>query len=167
MDAAYIRPFISAVQNVFSMMVQLQITIQDPVIKTESHATFDVSGIIGLSGDVVGNVVLSFPTDSAERIVTLFTGMEMTSDHEDFADAIGELVNMVTGNAKADFEDREVSISCPSVVIGHDHTIGRPKEIPCVAIPCQSDCGDFVIEVCIQDRSASSSSASDANAAAA
>jgi len=167
MNADFIRPFISSVQNVFSMMVQLQITIQDPVIKTESKTTYDVSGIIGLSGDVVGNVVLSFPTDAAERIVTLFTGMEMTSEHEDFADAIGELVNMVSGNAKADFKDRDVSISCPSVVIGHDHTIGRPKEIPCVAIPCQSDCGDFVIEISIQDRSANSSSASDVSAAAA
>lgn len=167
MDPAFIKPFISSVQNVFSMMLQLQVTIKDPVLRTGSQSTYDVSGIIGLTGDVVGNVVLSFPVDSAERMVALFTGESIAADHEDFTDAIGELVNMVSGNAKADFEDREVSISCPSVVVGADHHIGRPKEIPCVAIPCESDCGDFVVEICIEDRSSKANSNSAAENAAA
>lgn len=167
MDPAFITPFISSVQNVFSMMLQLQVTMRDPELKTSNQATHDVSGIIGLSGDVVGSVVLSFPVDSAERVVALFTGETLSVNDEDFTDAIGELVNMISGNAKAEFGERNVSISCPSVVIGADHHIGRPKEIPCVAIPCESDCGDFVIEICIEDRSAESSSKSTAENAAA
>ncbi len=167
MDPAFIKPFISSVQNVFSMMLQLQVTINDPELMTGSQATYDVSGIIGLTGDVVGNVVLSFPTDSAERMVALFTGETLEVGDEDFTDAIGELVNMVSGNAKADFENRDVSISCPSVVVGADHHIGRPKEIPCVAIPCSSDCGDFVVEICIEDRAAKSKTNTNTESAAA
>ncbi len=167
MDPAFIRPFISSVQNVFSMMLQLQVEVQDPALIDATSATYDVSGIIGLSGDVVGSVVISFPTEAAERIVTVFTGMEMTVEHEDFTDAVGELINMVSGNAKADFENRDVSISCPSVVTGPNHAIGRPKDIPCIGIPCETDCGNFVLEVCIQDRTTKAGNATTSDSAAA
>jgi len=150
LDPAYITPFIKSIQNVFSMMLQLEVSVEEPSIKDDQKATYDVSGIIGLSGDVTGSVVLSFPTDTAERMVTLFTGEQIEPEHEDFADAIGELVNMVSGNAKADFKGQDVSISTPSVVVGADHHISRPKDIPCVIIPCVTDCGDLVIEVAIQ-----------------
>lgn len=156
MEAAFITPFIKSIQNVFSMMLQLDVTVGDPHLRTEKTGTFDVSAIIGLSGDVVGSVVMGFPVGTAERIVALFTGEEATVDHPDFTDAIGELINMISGNAKADFTSSEVSISCPSVVIGKDHQIGRLKEVHCVIVPCSTDCGDLVLEISIQDATASS-----------
>ena len=165
LDPAYITPFIKSVQNAFSMMLQLEVGVSEPQIKTGTAATFDVSGIIGLSGDVAGSVVLSFPTETAERVVALFTGESITSEDEDFSDAIGELVNMISGNAKADFTGREVSISTPSVVLGADHHIARPKDIPCVVIPCTTDCGDFVIEISIQDYAANKEMNSASNTA--
>lgn len=168
MDPAFITPFIKSIQNVFNMMLQLDVTVEDPRLKTDSKATYDVSGIIGLSGDVVGSAVLSFPTDAAERIVALFTGEEMPVDHPDFSDAIGELINMVTGNAKADFAGKNVSISCPNVVRGKDHSIARPREIPTILIPCSTDCGELVLEISVQDAvSGSSASATGASASTA
>ena len=166
MDPAFITPFIKSVQNVFNMMLQLDVTVEDPRLKTDAKATYDVSGIIGLSGDVVGSAVLSFPTDAAERIVALFTGEELSVEHPDFADAIGELINMVTGNAKADFAGRNVSISCPNVVRGKDHTIARPREIPTVLIPCTTDCGELMLEISLQDASSNAAAAGSAAGAA-
>jgi Holliday junction resolvasome RuvABC endonuclease subunit len=46
-------------------------------------------------------VVLAFPTETAERVVSLFCGQQLAAGTPDFADAIGELVNMVSGGAKA------------------------------------------------------------------
>lgn len=151
MDPKLIVPFMQSIQNVFSTMLQLPVNIGEPHVKTDSGSTYDVSGIIGMSGDVTGAVVLSFPYDTAERIVALFTGQEASVSHDDFADAIGELVNMVAGGAKGMFHDRSTSISCPSVVVGKEHTIRRPKDIPCISIPCETDCGALSIEVSIQD----------------
>ena len=160
MDPSLITPFIASIQNVFSTMLQLPVTIKEPHLKRESGTTFDVSGIIGMSGDVVGSVVLSFPKQTAVRLVALFTGTDMTADSPDFPDAIGELSNMVSGNAKGMFSGkRKVQISCPSVVIGSGHTVTRPRDIPCVAIPCSCDCGDFTVEICVQDRSAAPTAA--------
>jgi chemotaxis protein CheX len=151
MDPAYITPFISSIQNVFSTMLQLVVTIGEPRLKSDSSTSYDVSGIIGMSGEVQGSVVLSFPSDTAAAIVSLFTGTQLAPGHPDFADAIGELVNMVSGGAKGQFSGKKVSISCPSVVVGQHHHIARQKEVPCVVIPCTTDCGELAIEVAIRD----------------
>jgi chemotaxis protein CheX len=136
-------------------MMQLPVTIGSPSIKNTPSTTYDVSGIIGMSGDVAGSVVLSFPQSTAERVVKLFTGGDYAAGTPDFADAIGELTNMISGNAKGLFQGKKkVSISCPSVIIGTGHTVARPREVPCICIPCSTDCGDLVIEIAIQERAA-------------
>mgnify|MGYP006292620577 CR=1 FL=1 len=150
MDSSFVMPFIKSVQNVFETMLQLQVTIGQPAIKGDGQPCFDVSGIIGMSGDMEGNVVLSFPTATAERAVSLFTGVEMEKAHDDFADAVGELVNMVTGGAKAQFQGKQVDISCPSVVIGSDHVVFNSKDAVCLSIPCSCDVGDFAVEVSVR-----------------
>lgn len=158
MDPAFITPFIASIQNVFSTMLQLPVNIGDPSVKENPATTYDVSGIIGMSGDVSGSVAVSFPKATAERVVSLFTGTTMTAEHPDFADAIGELTNMISGNAKGMFGKKSVSISCPSVILGSNHIVARPKDVPCIAIPCSTDCGELVIEVAIQERGAAAAS---------
>ncbi|RMH11835.1 MAG: chemotaxis protein CheX [Planctomycetota bacterium] len=160
MDASYITPFVVSIQNVFTTMLQLPVEVGEPRIKTGSKASHDVSGIIGMSGDVTGSIVLSFPLETAEAIVSLFCGESLGSDSDDFADAIGELVNMVSGGAKAGFDGKQVSISCPSVVVGTDHYISQQKDVPCVVIPCTTDCGELSIEVAIREQSRAATSES-------
>ncbi len=152
MDPAYIKPFIASIHNVFSTMLQLPVSVNEPTLKADSGTSCDVSGIIGMSGDMLGSVVLSFPRETAERVVALFSGQKLDPASPDFADAVGELVNMVSGGAKAMFKDRRVSISCPSVVVGAGHHVARQTDAPTVCIPCTTDCGDFVIELTIQDK---------------
>jgi chemotaxis protein CheX len=142
MDASYITPFVTSIQNVFSTMLQLPVTASEPSLKSGGAPTHDVSGIIGMSGDVTGSVVLSFQLDAAQSIVALFCGERLEADSADFADAVGELVNMVSGGAKALFGDKKmVSISCPSVIVGKGHGVSLPSDVPCLVIPCSTDCG--------------------------
>lgn len=150
MEAKFIKPFVASIQNVFATMLQLSVTVQPPYIKDDNRPRHDVSGIIGMSGDVTGSVVLSFPQATAENVVALFCGQKYPMGSPDFADAIGELVNMVTGGAKAAFKDAKCSISCPSVIVGGNHTVARQTDIPCVVIPCTTDSGDLFIEVSIK-----------------
>lgn len=155
MDPAFIAPFIASVQNVFSTMMQLNVTVGDPSIKTDPAPSYDVSGVIGMSGEIVGSVVLSFTRESAAAIVSLFSGSKLEPSDPDFADAIGELVNMVSGNAKGQFPgNKKVSISCPTVIVGRDHHVARQKDTPCVVIPCATDCGELVIEIAIRPAAA-------------
>lgn len=147
MEAKDIAPFVRSLGNVFSTMLQVNITADAPRFKDPTNPCFDVSGIIGLSEDVTGAVVLSFPADTAERIVELFAGAKLEVDDPDFADAVGELVNMVAGGAKVEFEDRRVSISCPSVIVGSNHRVFQQKNSPIIEIPCECECGTFSLLV--------------------
>lgn len=147
MDAKDITPFVRSLGNVFSTMLQVHVTAEAPRLKDPTNPCFDVSGIIGLSEDVAGAVVLSFPSDTAERIVELLGGVRLDVDDPDFADAVGELVNMVAGGAKAEFEDRRISISCPSVVVGANHRVFQKKNSPIIEIPCDCECGAFSLLV--------------------
>jgi chemotaxis protein CheX len=147
MDVRFINPFIGAIGNVFQTMLGLEVEYGKPQFGHTENVGHDVSGIIGLSGDVEGSVVVSFPMASALKIAGTFGGMEMTEPDEDFADAIGELANMISGNAKKDFEGLNVMISVPSVVVGCGHTVKSNRVLPTVNIPCQCEAGEFVVEI--------------------
>lgn len=147
MDVRYINPFITSVQEVFKTMLATDIMVSRPVVKSADEAGADVSAVIGLSGDAIGSVVLSFPMLSAAKAASRFSGAEMTASHPDFADALGELANMVAGAAKARLNGLNVSISLPSVIVGREHVVSRLKNVPRLALPCDSPLGRFCVEV--------------------
>ncbi len=165
MDPTYIIPFIKSAKNVFETMFQMPLECGAPSVKSESSASYDVSAIIGFAGEVEGAVVLSFPEAIARRIVTLFVGSEVTSK-EDLSDAVGELVNMIAGGAKAQFTSKKVSISCPSVVIGSGHIVHGKKDMVTVMIPATCDCGQFAIEVAMRPAANAGAGAAPAKQAA-
>jgi chemotaxis protein CheX len=145
--------FVRSVQEVISTMVGVQTTIGKPHLKAQSTPSYDVSGIIGFSGGVVGSMVVSFQTDAAVKLVARFAGSEFPPESPDFADAIGELANMIAGSAKKDL-GAIASISTPNVIIGHGHIIARLADVPCVVIPCHTVAGDFAVEISIKQLSA-------------
>lgn len=147
MDVRYINPFVRSICNTFETMCSLPVAIQQPEIKTDNGPTSDVSSIIGFSGDAAGSVVLHFSFDIASKIATRFAGVEITPDHEDFADAIGELANMVAGGAKAQIESVTISISLPNVIVGHNHSLPASKAAPRIMIPCDTEVGSFSVEI--------------------
>ena len=121
MNSAFVQPFIDATLNVFNSTIQFEPKIGQP----EKAETIPTQPFCDASGITVG------------------------AEHEDFADAVGELVNMVAGNAKAKFDGKCVSISIPSVVIG-SHMVAPPSDAVCISIPFNSAGGPFAVEVCLK-----------------
>lgn len=144
-----IVPFVNSVRAVFSTMVGVQTTVGRPTLKSHPSPSYHVSGIIGFSGDVVGSVVVSFQRDAAVKLASAFAGVELTPDSPEFADAIGELANMIAGNAKKDLGGA-ANITTPNVIIGPNHSVARLSGVPCLVIPVSSPAGDFAVEVNIK-----------------
>lgn len=149
MDVRHINAFLEATKAVFDTMVKLPVTFEKPQLGT-GKAEYDVSGVIGLSGDVVGSVIVGFSKVSAVQIASSFAGCKLEAGTSDFADAIGELSNMIAGGAKAKFEGQAVSIGCPSVVVAPSHQISSPSSAASICIYCNTAAGRFVIDVTIQ-----------------
>lgn len=148
-DPKLIVPFVNSVRQVFTKMVGVTTTISGVQIKGTPGPTYDVSGIIGFSGEVTGSVVVSFQKEAAVKLANALAGMEIEFGTPDFSDAIGELANMIAGSAKKDLGG-PANISIPSVIIGSGHTVARLSDVPCVVIPCTTAVGDFAVEVCIK-----------------
>ncbi len=151
MDASYITVFIHATKNVFAARLDLAVTFGKPTLHENfPHHECDVTCIIGMSGDLVGSVMLNFPMASACEFTARYTSPKGVPASEDVCDAIGEVVDLITGAATAEFEGRNVSFSCPSIVIGDNHKIQLPSDCLCISIYCQSECGSFMIDVSIK-----------------
>lgn len=147
MDARYINPFLKSVRNTLQTMCRLPVDIGRPELKTKDEPMTDVSAIIGFSGDAAGTVVLHFSFDTASKIASAFAGTPIDPSHADFADALGELANMVAGGAKCQFEGLDISISLPNVIVGKNHNVSASRSAPRLAIPCVTQVGTFYMEV--------------------
>jgi chemotaxis protein CheX len=141
--------FVKSIQEVLATMAGVTVTVGKPCIKQTPAPLYDVSGIIGFSGHFSGSMVLSFSIETAAALVSAFAGATIPPESPDFADAVGELANMIAGSAKKSFTG-DTSISLPSVIIGKNHSVARIHGVPCLLIPCSISAGQFVLEVCIK-----------------
>ncbi|MCH9023611.1 MAG: chemotaxis protein CheX [Planctomycetes bacterium] len=148
-NPAIVSCFVKATQNVLSTMLGIESKLDKPQLSVTPRPTYDVSGIVAFTGEVAGSVVISFSEETALKIVEAFTMEKVDLHSEDFVDAIGELCNMIAGNAKKDF-NLDARIGIPSVIIGKCHLVSRLKDVPCVVIPCSCDAGEFTVEVNIK-----------------
>lgn len=148
-DPKLVVPLVNSIRALFSTMVKLDVAIERPHIKTAPAPSYDVSGIIGLSGDLVGSIVVSFQMEAAVKVVSIFTGTTLDADSPDFPDAVGELANMIAGGAKKAF-DGKANITVPNVVIGAHHRLPRLSDVPCLVIPCRTRVGEFAVEISLK-----------------
>lgn len=150
MDVRFINPFMKSIGNVFTTMLSTEVEFQKPYVKSAVTEKPDVSAIIGFSGDASGAVVLCFGQSTALKIASAFACTELSIDSPDFADALGEIANMVAGGAKSDFQGLSVNISLPSVIVGTGHEVVKSNAHPSLVVPCQSPYGSFTVEVSME-----------------
>jgi chemotaxis protein CheX len=128
----YIEAFVDVCTDVFQDLAGIELSSDSPFFistNTSEKEDWDISGVIGLSGDARGAVAVSFKTDLAILLTNKLTGTEHTSLDDDVTDAVGELVNIITGNAKKRLESNyNLVISLPSIVKGGGHAIVWSRE---------------------------------------
>jgi chemotaxis protein CheX len=147
MKVEFINPFIASTVKVFDTMLSTQIQRGKIYLHRPDHTHEGVTGVIGLSGDAIGTVAISLSGETARRACERFLGTTCDTVNEDVIDCVGEIVNMISGSAKAQFEDYCLSISLPSIAYGLDHNIQFPKEVTPVCVPFTSDIGAMLLQV--------------------
>ena len=153
-DPNYIKPFVVAAKKVFETMIDVPFSLGKPMLKTGSQVPpHEISSIIGLSGSVSGSVVISLSPAVAFLLVSALLGDEVSELDDDCIDAIGEICNMIAGNAKTDFPSSNNAISTPSVVVGK-HKVSYPTGLPIITIPCITEKGEMFIEIALKVNSA-------------
>lgn len=149
MDPSYIKPFVVALKRVFETMIAVPFTLGKPALKKGNEVPHEISSIIGLSGNVSGSVVISLSEAVAFQLASALLGEPITELNEVCTDAIGEIANIIAGNAKTDFPTNNNAISVPSVVVGK-HKVSYPSGIPIITVPCATDKGEMIIEIALK-----------------
>jgi len=127
----YIQPFIEGSEVVFRDMCNAEIKAGRPffVSMNEFESIWDISGVIGLSGDADGAVAISLKEATAFKITSNLTGKEYTSIEREVTDALGEIINIIVGNVKNVFEKKHrIKITMPSIIKGKSHSIVWPSD---------------------------------------
>ena len=153
MDVDLINPFIDATVHVLETMASTKAEAGKPYLKKDQVARGDVSGVIGLIGETSGTISVSFSEDSILSIVSNMFGEEMKELNEEIQDAVGEITNMISGQArkKLDEKGRSLQAAIPTVIMGKNHSITHMTTYPIIAVPFSTDNGEFTIEVCFEE----------------
>ena len=152
MDVSIINPFLTATLNLFETMFRITATPGKPyVMERELGHRWEISGILGVTGDYHGVVAVRLSRVLADKMLER-SGIATSSEGEredTLYGMIGEMVNIIAGNASSVIK-RPLEISPPVVVYGQNHNIAWPRTIPVVAIPFTTTIGPFEVAVCFK-----------------
>lgn len=153
MDAELINPFIDATRYVLETMASTKVQAGEAYLKKDEVALGDVSSIIGLTGEATGIMSLTFTEKCILPIVSNMLREKMKVLNEDIQDAVGEIGNMICGQARRKLKEqgRALRAAIPTVIMGKNHTITRVTKAPVIAIPFSTPNGEFTIEVCFEE----------------
>ncbi len=149
LEAKVINPFLEAAANVLATMAMVQATPGKPFIKKDGAALGDVTGIIGITGDHQGSLSISFTKPCTLQVMANLMGLEVTEINEEVCDAVGEITNMISGDARRRLEAQEIMLQggTPTVVSGENHSITHIHDGPYLAVPFSTPSGDFTVEI--------------------
>ena len=114
---------------------------------------WEISGLIAITGDTRGVVAIRLHHRLVDKLLEK-SGVTVTEDDERseiINGMVGELINIVSGNAISEIEGYQLDISVPVIVQGENHTIGWPKIAPVISIPFRTVAGDFEVSVCFKE----------------
>ncbi len=153
MDVKLINPFIDATISVLETMASIKARPGEPYLKKAMLAKGEVTGVIGLTGEGSGTLSVSFTETSILSVVSNMFGEEMKEVNEEIRDAVGEITNIISGQARQKLEEsgRSLKAAIPTVITGKNHTITHITPYPVFAVDFSTDNGEFTIEVCIEE----------------
>jgi chemotaxis protein CheX len=125
----YIQSFIDVCRNVFRDFLGCDLAAERPYFADPAAVDqWDISAVIGLTGEARGAMVISMKTDLAVRLTGILTGSTHSMVDEDVVDAVGEIINIIAGNAKKVLEEAyRLIISLPTIIEGGKHTVKWPN----------------------------------------
>ncbi len=130
-NAEYVNPFLEAASAVFKSILNVDLRRGKLVIKESPVPAMDIAIIIGITGGVTGEVVYSMEFNTIKKIADILApGLSEEQIKHEYKDIVGELANMITGNAMNLFAStgKQIDITTPTVIEGKSFTITMIKQ---------------------------------------
>jgi chemotaxis protein CheX len=151
--AEYINPFIKSSVEVLSQMVQMNCEVGRPTLKTSPYSANNLIIMIGITGDIKGQAILSFDEVMAMSIVSkMMGGMEITELDAIGKSALSELGNMILGNSATLLFNAgiKVDITPPTLMIGNNLSIST-NQMQVISIPLKAEGKEIELNIFIKE----------------
>lgn len=110
LNAEHINPFLMAAKKVVQDMCFVEVNIQKPALKETAFDSDTWVIIIGITGELRGQVLLAMTEQVACNLASKMCMTEITAIDEFASSALGELGNMILGNAATVFSSKGLGI---------------------------------------------------------
>jgi chemotaxis protein CheX len=154
-EQEYLAPFINNTRHVLKTMAAVEAEFQEVYFSNDLRIFGDVSGIIGLSGEAEGTVVVTFYWNLARTIIAKMMQVDGEGVNAELIhDGVGELVNMISGASKKDFVGKpyHFELSLPTVIVGSGHQIGHPDDASIAVLIFDVGGDSFALQVSLKPR---------------
>jgi len=155
-DVTFLNPFIDAVMRMMEVQCYTKAVAGDiTVLKPNEYPPADICGTIGLVSDSFnGAILLLFKEDVYVKIGTRMLGEGFQPGTPQFMDAIGEMANIVLGQAKISLNKmgHNVQQALPSVSYGKDQLVKIISTSPSILVPFTVEFGKFHIQITTKNR---------------
>ncbi|HOL85693.1 MAG TPA: chemotaxis protein CheX [Thermoclostridium caenicola] len=148
MNVEYINPFIEASQSVLTMMTGNKPALGKVCLKKVPFQSDDIAVIVGLTGRIRGQVVISLSTGTALMVASAMMGGVALAELDEISkSAISELGNMIMGNTATILASRGIGIEItpPSLLVGQNMVI-TPAHMRTICVPLMLE-GEKSIEI--------------------
>jgi CheY-specific phosphatase CheX len=148
-NAAYIRPVLTAVDKLFATMIGMSASAGKPAFKKDKQPSHDITSRIDLSGAMSGAICVSMSRALSLVVSSRLLGEDKTALDTDCMDAIKEFANMIVGNAKSEFPDDRIVITPPTLHLEPAGDI-YPQGVMVVSVPFQTPGGSFTVDLALK-----------------
>lgn len=107
----YINPFLMAATSIMKQLCQIDMKVGKPYVKTTEFHDDSVVIMIGITGEMRGQVMLALEVEKACGVASkMMMGMPVDELNELAMSAISELGNMIMGNAATILSTKGIGI---------------------------------------------------------
>jgi chemotaxis protein CheX len=153
MNTGYAEAFVNSFQSVMPQLGVENTGLKDVIEMGNQIHTPEVVCIIGIVGDLRGNIIYAMDADAAMKIAGIMMGgMELDEFDEIAQSAIAELGNMLAANACTELSAMNIraDVSTPTLMIGTFTINANAEQVTRVAM--SADDVDFDIFLSLEKK---------------
>ena len=151
MKSEYLNPFLKAISKMLEETISEKPVLEKPFLRPGyPYMTETVAIIVGVTGHLSGQVVLSIQEECARGIAAAMLMEDKIYELDEYAQsALAELANMIVANASIGLSDvgYHCDITPPSVFTGTKMEVTNQAKIPTLAIPLQLEKGRIEVNL--------------------
>jgi chemotaxis protein CheX len=151
MKAEYANIFIRSAVSVFQSEIGIRLSRESLKRKETPTPSFPISIVIGITGQIRGQVVYSLDHDFADAIAHAMVPNTLPSVRRRLINsAVGEIGNMVTGRASIALAGKNhiLQLTPPAVFTGHGITVDF-LELPTICLRMLSEVGILEMNIAL------------------